>query len=63
VRRTHQSLHYLVAEAPWSDEAVLRRVREYGLAAMTAQGPVVAWVVDHTGLVKKGTHSVGVARQ
>jgi SRSO17 transposase len=63
VRRTHQSLHHLAAEAPWSDEAVLRRVREYALAAMTAKGPVVAWVVGDTGLVKKGTHSVGVARQ
>ena len=27
VRRTHQSLHHLVAEAPWSDEAVLGTVR------------------------------------
>lgn len=63
VRRTHQSLHHVVADAPWSDEAVLRRVREYALAAMTEKGPVVAWVVDDTGLVKKGTHSVGVARQ
>lgn len=63
VRRTHQSLHHLVADAPWSDEAVLRRVREYTLAAMTEKGPVIAWVVDDTGLVKKGTHSVGVARQ
>ena len=63
VRRTHQSLHHLVADAPWNDEAVLRRVREYTLAAMTEKGPVVAWVVDDTGLVKKGKHSVGVARQ
>jgi len=63
VWRTHQSLHHLVADAPWSDEAVLRRVREYALAAMTAKGPVVAWAVDDTGLVKKGRHSVGVARQ
>ncbi len=63
VRRTHQSLHHLVADAPWSDEAVLRRVREYTLAAMTEKGPVVAWVVDDTGLVKKGKHSVGAARQ
>src|SRR5579872_6107972 len=63
VWRTHQSLHHVVAEAPWSDEAVLRRVREYVLGPMTEQGPVVAWVVDDTGFVKKGTHSVGVARQ
>ena len=63
VRRTHQSLHHLVAEAPWSDAAVLRQVRKYALAAMMEKEPVAAWVVDDTGLVKKGTHSVGVARQ
>src|SRR5580693_2181667 len=34
VRRTHQSLHHVVADAPWSDAAVLRQVRKYALAAM-----------------------------
>src|SRR6204780_4316790 len=63
VRRTHQSLHHVVADAPWSDEDVLRWVRKYVLAAMTEKEPVAAWVVDDTGFVKKGTHSVGVARQ
>src|SRR5580704_8582956 len=63
VRRTHQSLHHVVADAPWSDETVLRFVREYALAAMMEKAPAVAWVVDDTGFVKKGTHSVGVARQ
>lgn len=63
VRRTHQSLHHLVAEAPWSDEALLETVRGSVLAQMKENGPVVAWVVDDTGFVKKGTHSVGVARQ
>jgi SRSO17 transposase len=63
VRRTHQSLHHVVADAPWSDEDVLWQVRKYVLAAMTEKEPVAAWVVDDTGFVKKGTHSVGVARQ
>ena len=63
VRRTHQSLHHLVAAAPWSDEAVLGAVRERVLTAMKQDGPVMAWIVDDTGVVKKGTHSVGVARQ
>ena len=63
VRRTHQSLHHLVADAPWSDEAVLGSVREHVLTAMKQNGPVAAWIVDDTGLLKKGTHSVGVARQ
>ncbi len=63
VRRMHQSLHHVVADAPWSDETVLDRVRDDSLAAMTKTDPVVAWIVDDTGLPKKGTHSVGVARQ
>jgi SRSO17 transposase len=63
VRRTHQSLHHVVADAPWSDEAVLRSVREQVFPAMKQDGPVVAWIVDDTGFVKKGTHSVGVTRQ
>ncbi len=60
VRRMHQSLHHLVADAPWSDEAVLDRSLDFVLPAMLARGPVVAWVVDDTGFPKKGQHSVGV---
>src|SRR5271168_796518 len=63
VRRMHQSLHHLVATAPWSDDAVLEQVRGYALTGMKTKGPVQAWIVDDTGFPKKGTHSVGVARQ
>src|SRR5499426_1826264 len=63
VRQTHQSLHHVVAHAPWSDEDLLQAVRQYALPAMQKQRPIVAWVVDDTGFVKKGTHSVGVTRQ
>jgi len=63
VRQTHQSLHHIVAHSPWSDEDVLEAVRHYALPAMEKQAPIEAWVVDDTGLVKKGTHSVGVTRQ
>jgi SRSO17 transposase len=63
VRRMHQSLHHLVADAPWSDEAMLERVRGYALAAMRKREPVMAWIVDDTGFPKKGKESVGVARQ
>jgi SRSO17 transposase len=59
VRRMHQSLHHLVADAPWSDEAVLDRVLDFVLPAMLDRGPVVAWVIDDTGFPKKGSHSVG----
>ena len=63
VRRMHQSLHHLVADAPWKDEAMLAEVRRQVLPSMRKHGPVVAWIVDDTGFPKQGKHSVGVARQ
>ena len=59
----HQSLLHLVAQAAWSDQAVLTRVRELVLPSMTRDEPVQAWIIDDTGFPKKGEHSVGVARQ
>jgi SRSO17 transposase len=63
VQRMHQSLHHVVADAPWSDEALLRQVRDCVLPVMEKNSPIVAWIIDDTGFPKKGTHSVGVARQ
>ena len=62
-RRMHQSLHHLVADAPWNDDEMLAEVRRYVLPTMEKQGPVVAWIVDDTGFPKQGKHSVGVAHQ
>jgi len=63
VRRMHQSLHHLVADAPWNDEEMLAQVRQQALPSMQRHGAVVAWIVDDTGFPKQGKHSVGVARQ
>jgi SRSO17 transposase len=59
----HQSLLHFVAQAPWSDAALLTQVRQYVLPAITREEPVQALIVDDTSHVKKGKHSVGVARQ
>jgi SRSO17 transposase len=63
VRARHQSLHHFVSNAPWDDEAALRVARDYVLEQMERHGAVAAWIVDDTGIPKKGRHSVGVARQ
>jgi SRSO17 transposase len=63
VRARHQSLHHFVAQAPWREEDLLRVARDYALAAFERHAPIAAWVVDDTGIPKKGSHSVGVAHQ
>ncbi len=63
VSAQHQSLLHFVGKAPWSDAAVLGKVRELALPALEKHGPAEAWIVDDTGFPKKGKHSVGVARQ
>src|SRR5712692_162616 len=63
VAAQHQSLLHFIGNAAWSDEKVLVKVREMVLPEIERHGPIEAWIVDDTGFPKKGTHSVGVARQ
>lgn len=63
VRARHQSMHHLVANAPWDDHALLAIARDWALEQAERHALVTAWVVDDTGMPKKGTHSAGVARQ
>jgi len=59
----HQSLLHFVGQAPWSDAAVLTKVRELVVPHLERHGPIEAWIIDDTGLPKKGSHSVGVSHQ
>ena len=63
VRSAHQSMHHLVAHADWKDDVLLATVARLILPSLTARSEAITWIVDDTGFPKKGTHSVGVARQ
>jgi len=62
VAAKHQSLHHFVAKAEWSDSAVMARIRGWTMPHLGLETGCY-WIVDDTGFPKKGTHSVGVARQ
>lgn len=59
----HQSLLHFVSNARWSDKEVRRVAASHAIEAITAHGPIETWIVDDTGMLKQGTHSVGVQRQ
>lgn len=63
VRSAHQSMHHLVADADWQDRAVLVAVAKQVVPQLLKKEPRCWWIVDDTAHVKKGVHSVGVARQ
>lgn len=59
----HQRLGHFLTDSKWSDRGVRRFAARHALAAMTETDPVEAWIIDDTGFLKQGTHSVGVQRQ
>ena len=59
----HQRLLHFAVDAEWSDRGVRREATEYVVKAMTDREPVGEWIIDDTGFLKQGSHSVGVQRQ
>jgi SRSO17 transposase len=59
VQAAHQSLHHFVAKSDWSDDTVLAAVRDRVLPVIERRGRIQAFIIDDTGIPKKGKHSVG----
>jgi SRSO17 transposase len=59
----HQKLLHFLAYSEWDDRAVRLEAARYAIEAVQKREPVVAWIIDDTGFLKQGTHSVGVQRQ
>ena len=55
-----QSLQQLIASSPWSDDELWKAIRREVVPHLE---PLEAWVIDETGWLKQGKHSVGVSHQ
>ena len=55
-----QALQQFLNQSPWDWGPVRQRVAQKIVQAL---GPGGGWIIDDTGFVKQGNHSVGVARQ
>lgn len=55
-----QSLQQFVSDSPWKDDELWSAIRREVIPSLE---PIESWVVDETGWVKQGGHSVGVAHQ
>jgi SRSO17 transposase len=63
VDAVHQRLLHFVSNSQWDDHAVRLQAARYAIGAMTEQAPITSWILDDTGFLKQGRHSVGVQRQ
>ena len=59
----HQRMNHFITSSEWSDREVRQYSTRYVVSAMRQGGPVTSWIIDDTGFLKQGTHSVGVQRQ
>lgn len=62
-QRAHDRLFHFLRESPWSDHKVRREAALHVTSAMVERDSVTVWILDDTGFLKQGTHSVGVQRQ
>lgn len=63
VHNMHSKLLYFLGRSEWDDRAVRLEAARYAIEAVERREPITTWIIDDTGFLKQGNHSVGVQRQ
>ena len=63
VDNVHNQLLHFLRSSPWDNRTVRRTAARYAIRALETREPVTTWILDDTGFLKQGEHSVGVQRQ
>lgn len=63
VNNVHSKLLYFLGRSSWDDHAVRLEAVRYAIDVIQEQEPIKTWIIDDTGFLKQGRHSVGVQRQ
>jgi SRSO17 transposase len=61
--QAHDRVLNFLVDSRWSDREVRREAAREAVGAMTERAPVESWIIDDTGFLKQGKHSVGVQHQ
>ena len=59
----HSKLCYFLGRSGWDDRAVRLEAARYAIERLEQREPITTWIIDDTGFLKQGKHSVGVQRQ
>lgn len=63
VKKCHQRILHTIGKASWDDTVVRDEAVRFALESLPADESIEQLIIDDTGFLKQGKHSVGVKRQ